>query len=299
MTMRMHMVSPVARTVVVFAATLGVASCGVNRLGDSFSGGASMEVEVEVYKGPLSKEPEIQWGEFEALVGEAAASLASFNDHLLWFAVNSGYVEPPLLTIKPHFRADKSKKEVETRTVAKIAGVDARQAKDDGESTIVWCESLKPEEKFLGIVPDLKYNNCLNLAQMHDDVQHLTRTNQRLKDDLETVRKGSGPVGGLEVLRQGAEVGSQFKIKAFYWAETQLIDAHDRADRAFMTSFANLAAEYGNQIASRADTLLQQCRSVTKDADVRNCTGPPPRNPAAQRIFARDQSDRVRQPVHA
>jgi len=42
-----------------------------------------------------------------------------------------------------------------------------------------------------------------------------------------------------------------------------------------MTTFADLAAEYGNQIASRADTLLQQCRSTGKGADLRNCTGTP------------------------
>jgi hypothetical protein len=34
-----------------------------------FSGSGAMRIEVEVYKGPLSQEPEIQWGE---LVGYLA-----------------------------------------------------------------------------------------------------------------------------------------------------------------------------------------------------------------------------------
>lgn len=282
MTMRMHAQTPVARTVVVLATALAVASCGVNRLGDSFSGGASMEVEVEVYKGPLSKEPEVQWGEFEALVGEAAASLTSFNDHVLWLAVNRGYIVPepdkknePLLTIRPHFRGEDPKKEVETRSVAKIAGVDARQENNTEESKIVWCKSPELQKKLVGGIFETEYENCLRLAQLHDDVQHLTKTNQKLKNDLKTARTGSGPVDALETLRQGAELGTQFKVKAFYWAEAQLVDPPDRPTRLFMTGFGNLAAEYGNQIASRADTLLQQCRSAAKDADVRNCTGTP------------------------
>ena len=37
---------------------------------------ASMRVEVEVYKGPLAKEPEIQWADLVGLLAEAESGLA-------------------------------------------------------------------------------------------------------------------------------------------------------------------------------------------------------------------------------
>ena len=44
---------------------------------------ASMRVEVEVYKGPLSKSRENQWGEFEGLINEITESLTQLNDGLI------------------------------------------------------------------------------------------------------------------------------------------------------------------------------------------------------------------------
>jgi hypothetical protein len=285
-----HATSPLDRGIgaaALLAATLGLASCGIDRVGDSFSGGASMQVEVEVYKGPLSKEPEVQWGEFEALVGEAAASLASFNDHVLRIAINRGYLVPkpkkdnnekvvpsPLLTIKPHFRGDRTQKQVETRTVAKIGEKEARHGDKKTESDIIWCNSPRLRASLVGSLLDRHYINCLHLAQLHDDVQHLTKTNQTLKNDIKKARPQPGTVDALDVLREGAEVGTQFKVKAFYWAETQMIDPPTRWLRLYMSTFANLAAEFGNQIASRADTLLKQCRNAqSKSVVTSNCSG--------------------------
>ena len=53
---------------------------GCGGLAANFSAAASMRVEVEVYKGPLSKSVESQWGEFVGMVNEASDAFATFND---------------------------------------------------------------------------------------------------------------------------------------------------------------------------------------------------------------------------
>ena len=53
---------------------------------------ASMRVEVEVYKGPLSKNVSVQWGELDGLVDEVVDSFTNFNDNIVEAAARMGYV---------------------------------------------------------------------------------------------------------------------------------------------------------------------------------------------------------------
>ncbi len=67
---------------------LSLTSCG-----GFLSTGASLRVDVEVYKGPLSKDKEMQWGDFIGLIDEISYSLALFNDGLLSLARDKKFVE--------------------------------------------------------------------------------------------------------------------------------------------------------------------------------------------------------------
>ena len=71
---------------------------------------ASMRIEVEVYKGPLSKTVDTQWGEFTGLMNEISESLTLYGDSLLLAAANLGYVTGENhgrnLGVVPHFRAN-------------------------------------------------------------------------------------------------------------------------------------------------------------------------------------------------
>ena len=61
------------------------------------------------------------------------------------------------------------------------------------------------------------------------------------------------------VLTEAAEIGTELKVKAFFWAEVHVSAApQEREVRIAMANFANLAAEYGNQLASRSDALILQ-----------------------------------------
>lgn len=58
----------------------------------TLSTGASMRVEVEVYKGPLSRNPDIQWGELKGLLREVTFGLRNVNDGVLVAAAHEGYL---------------------------------------------------------------------------------------------------------------------------------------------------------------------------------------------------------------
>ena len=47
-----------------------------------FSGSAAMRIDVEVYKGPLSEEPEIQWGNLWGLLDQTERALIE-TDNLI------------------------------------------------------------------------------------------------------------------------------------------------------------------------------------------------------------------------
>ncbi|MCY4612207.1 MAG: hypothetical protein OXB94_01090 [Nitrospira sp.] len=86
------------------------------RLENPLSTAASMRVEVEVYKGPLSKNVSVQWGELEGLVDEAADALTTFNDGIVTAASTFDYVTDCTkcnsdVSIDPHYRSAKIKEQ--------------------------------------------------------------------------------------------------------------------------------------------------------------------------------------------
>lgn len=61
-----------------------------------FSGSAAMRIEVEVYKGPLSLEPEIQLGELRGYVREAYSALINTNEFTASVARSRDFTKFPL-----------------------------------------------------------------------------------------------------------------------------------------------------------------------------------------------------------
>src|SRR5262249_51065337 len=62
-----------------------------------------------------------------------------------------------------------------------------------------------------------------------------------------------------DILRKVVEVATRMRAKAYFWAGNQVADMpQNRWVRAYMVTFSFLASEYSNQIATRADALLQQ-----------------------------------------
>jgi len=434
------------KTALALACTVGLSGCGVTSVGDAFSGGSSMRIDVEVYKGPLSKNIDVQWGELTAVILEAQTALTTFDDDLLRSASAQGYLVdaelPPTeldiwgktntykikefrktldkadadvrsvgrllnqelkiletistdlnnvrdaynvtfffasrlasdvqtdgdnlsstlaalksatsnlseiisplpekfdtvpwdsmpdaavkdvtqeqlnegkaklndvknalnrvkdevnklenieltdlgarlkskvkrdlngpITITPFYRGlsrRDDRKNIPSRTVSKVRGIASRSDKD----SLVWCNSAKYRQALEGDSSDLLIGyDCLKVAQLHDEIDHLNKIIQTFKDDF---LKGSGHFGRslsnvtdgseedqlTELLTYASEIGSRLKAKAFFWAGSMMAVPPGRVARSLATAFTNVTAEYGNQIASRADTILKQCPYV-------------------------------------
>lgn len=180
-----------------------------------------------------------------------------------------------------------------TRVIDKVLGDDMTTSK----GRFFWCN--RPEIMADGRITsfsDLFY--CRTLALLHEDTSNLI-------DELDNVVKivsasgGSGETRALKDAVTGrggtpfsaqlgrmSEVATRMKAKAAYWAEANVAaTSYKREIRILITAFANTAAEYANQISSRADTLRQQCVDVGKNGA---CSGGIHRDKLPLSVFLRE-----------
>ena len=268
--------------VFAIAAVLGLAACEIS---NPFTTAGSLRVEVEDYKGPLSKEPAVQWGELTGLIDEAAISLTNISDGVLVAAANTGALEQRSdtcetggagLKIEPHHWSDKptsARSGFHTRTVGKPCKDGTFADHDQYE---FWCASPSMQRSLHGLTPD-GFVGCLILAHLHDDVKVALKqvTELQLKAKTENLHEVKGndtetiknTILQYRIVLEGtSKLSAQLKAKALYWAETHASAAPgDRMVRNAMTNFANWASEYSNQLGSRADALLKQMRPLPRD----------------------------------
>lgn len=234
---------------------LSLTSCGF------LSTGASLRVDVEVYKGPLSKDKEMQWGDFIGLIDEISYSLKTFNDALLNLARDKKFVEghslkpkPNTITIKP----SSSNEYKHTRVVKAIGGIEIDDNNTENEGNkLEWCANAQKTT-----------SGCLLMAQMHDDLLYLIEETKKLikdkKDIMELLDDKSGNKEKMMiVLKKASRVANILKTKAFYWAEAYVSSSpHQRRVRITMANFSNITSEYSNQLGSRADVLYTQYKKT-------------------------------------
>ena len=187
MTVRTH----IALATLFLAGVLSLLGCRANPL----STAASMRVEVEVYKGPLSKTLPVQWGELEGLVDEAADSLTTFNDGIVMTAARLGYVtgksdkpKDAHVAIEPDHRSRQIAEQNEGRMLprTKRPEIDTRTVVEIGEeSDYNWCKSKKVRGSRESILTPNAFIGCHILANMHDDIRVLLAELHVLHDTIE------------------------------------------------------------------------------------------------------------------
>ena len=271
------MISAFSRAAVfATAAVLGLAACEIS---NPFTTAGSLRVEVEVYKGPLSKEPAVQWGELTGLIDEAAIALTNISDGIHVAAANTGALEQRSefcetagagLKIDPHQRSDKetsARSRVHTRTVGKPSK-DGKLIEHDKYK--YWCASPSMQRSLHGLTPD-GFVGCLILAQLHDDVkvalERVTKLHAKSTKVDQNLSKVTETIMRYRIVLEGtSKLSAQLKAKALYWALTHAsVAPGGRMVRNVMTNFANFASEYSNQLGSRADALLKQMRPLPRD----------------------------------
>jgi hypothetical protein len=237
-----------------------------------FSGSGAMRIEVEVYKGPLSQEPEIQWGELAGYLEEAKRSLVENLNFTLSVVANKDFksiikkqaVSVDIGTNKslvgaqavkdhvPHMYlylpVTKGSKEFTRNSQASIDDMDLFRP--------LWCDSLDPE----GLLDQLDYLDCIVLRAIYVDSLDLIREITRLLHDHDGIFiKPASEPAAEETLRQVAAFSSNLRAKAFRWAVAGTGgQSFNPPVRIAVFTFAVSASEFGNQLQARADALMKQ-----------------------------------------
>ncbi len=195
-----------------------------------FAGAASMRIEVEVYRGPLSKEPEMQWAELMGGVHESTEGMVANKDLILMIARDKGFIE----------------KKEENLENCKSSG---------------WFGS---EHAFFSI---LGATNCLILKDLFSDAEKLrselaavednrAQVGPTLMNDKETV---------INSLTEIAKVSSEASAKSFRWSISTIGGASTSfLVRIAMVNFIVASSEIGRQLNARADALLKQIRGLDR-----------------------------------
>ena len=269
---------------------------------------ATMRVEVEVYKGPLSKEPAVQIAELKGIVDDSDRAM-----RILWD--NMDYSRRQMKCYMPHECAAEKQRWadceaggekcdqldeykaaydecVKVRTIRDFIRSDTR-GYDDG--------NLEPEFKFTFRRDDPDSRNetqaCNSLKQLFRDVDEGMRKYESVMDALPSL-KSDKPVADTDMpnlvvecrfgvrgrtirdrallrscedrLRRISTYGSFLKRRAAYWAAEHVATSPVSTRlRIEMANFSQFAAEYGNQITSRADALLKQAAGAQGEAILR------------------------------
>ena len=148
-----------------------------------FSGSGAMRIEVEVYKGPLSQEPEIQWGELVGYLEEAKRSLVANLNYTLSIVAMKDF-ESIMETQPLAVDVNKNKLLTGGTDIANAPGMYLYLpiTKDLNENSKTspndmdlfkpsWCDTLDPD----GLLDQLDYLDCVILRGVYIDSLDLIR----------------------------------------------------------------------------------------------------------------------------
>jgi hypothetical protein len=231
-----------------------------------FSGASSMRVEVEVYKGPLSKSEPVQKGELCAVLKEARNSLETWRQAAKIFlggkcSDQTGQCRTPASHGQQNLPPDG----------------DAMAPVNPGAQFDHWnvwwfapevdcsdCLALKSRmigaKKLLDSF-DKKLSEKINLAREANPAfrgDPLTEP-ENITTDSGACSKDEAAIFDTVFVGQAAEWATQLKAEAFFRAYTDLgrLSASP-ALRHLFTNYVVIGSEFGNQIATRADVLNKQ-----------------------------------------
>jgi hypothetical protein len=254
----------------------------------TFSTASSIRVEVEVYKGPLSKDTTTQWGELTGLINESSQAFQSFNDSLVSVAAYEGYLQRTPRSNDPSkgnscSSDDCNHPDLEVNPnmpITEYKGRDTRVVESksyrssSSEKGLKWCSGEKLHDSLHHSISPSNFTGCMMLAQMYNDVRKMITKANKLQSDITnyTPPKIDSNITTTEkqkvegIVRSVAEYSMQLKAKAFYWAEAHVPSAPPkRSIRIIMAGIANAASEYSNQLESHSDALMLQFETNRKD----------------------------------
>ena len=255
-------------------AVLGLAGCS------ALSTGSSMQVEVEVYKGPLSKEPQAQLGELCGTVHQLTNSLKDYHA-----ALHASVLTLPKDTFNTLDTVAVESQKCDKDHALGQAGAGASATKGAPQRLPMascWCERAKDKRSMSQNV------SCAVLAHLDDEVTALQDEITEFRRAGTDAQKAKWCDGSIPLVTRNnktglieydeddrsneatrkqvaqdvgrlSELSMHLKLAAVSRAEADAIFLpQDRIVRMMSTAFENITAEYSNQIGSRADAWLKQ-----------------------------------------
>jgi hypothetical protein len=241
--------------------------------GDFLSGSGAMRIDVDVYKGPLSQEPEIQWGELIGYLDEAQRTLIENANFTVAILANKGF--PKFVRTddrQPYFKAinvsellRRPNEGTELPKRGRYIYLPLNDTQENLQSPIEWCDYVNP----YGLLSQLDYVDCFILRGLYIDsldlIQGLDFIVQRYSQYIHSGAEIPDEMARV-ILLKVAEISSELRAKVYRWAVSSTAgQSLDFKVRIAVVHFVMTASEYSNQLQARAGALMKQFFIKGKD----------------------------------
>ncbi|MDI3465144.1 MAG: hypothetical protein OJF50_003965 [Nitrospira sp.] len=242
--------------ILLIVGVLGLAGCS------ALSGAANMRIDVEVYKGPLSERPIVQWGMMKGHLESARKALIESNNFTRAVMANKGF-QP----WQGFGGANKKNWDI-PRIVTNLEGhlvplpdrLDSTKLQDA-------CNVVNPDNpwydlkfwRLFGLLDDMDHFDCLILTTLISD------TNMLLEKVHELASKTTPPWGpeldpsNPVFIEDAAELSGMLRDQAFRWAVASTPgQSWNRLVRIAVVTGIVTFSEIGNQLKCRVNALAKQ-----------------------------------------
>jgi hypothetical protein len=239
-----------------------------------------MRVDVEVYKGPLSEEPDIQIQELVGYLEESRRSMAQVTNFALAAVAIEGLGERtshsisknltpilnPNLSRAPDCNGDKYCLGSLFLNVP-IAMKDSFSETDPRDMRL--CDDRQPYwHIFRPFDTTRDFLECIILRGLYvDGIDLIRKVNEVLSENGNSLHQDSLDTEKTrKALRHIAELSGEFRSKAFRWGVSMAAGTPPSLPtKMAVINFVVAASEYANQLQVRADTLMKQIGKSAKD----------------------------------
>lgn len=237
----------------------------------SLSAASSMRVDVDVYKGPLAEQPTIQVGELCGVKKELDSNLEEFQRGVI--GLTSMLPRTPAWSLE-QFKQCVGRREA-TKSISECwcAATGTAELPYTSSNTLacfVFAETVQNAQeirkglKTLDDHGDTSSHLCGPNAQTPsapDETNLRPDDGAQPKESTQAEQPWFCTPGSIAQLEQVAELATRMKLKALYRAYADVgYMPQSRAARLASAGYQNFMAEYSNQLASRADAILKQCK---------------------------------------
>ena len=219
--------------------------------GAGIRGASSMTIDVEVYKGPLSKTLQVQKHELEAQAADVVNTLFLIRQKARLLANQNNCQTNNLAQIE--FASE----------TARATSSGGAQNGEDGKGGQASRKTLENE---IDKLTELS-TECFIVVGISYDAWELRRASQTMSNLISLREQGittaASDISGRRVsatkISEFAKLGARLRTRSDYWAtHLATADISDQQVRALVAEFVHYSSEFGNQLVSRSDALLIQ-----------------------------------------